>query len=120
MNTITVGHFKKHVHDVLYQRYDLMIVEPGIKKGGIIAQAGLMIDEDSGYILKICMYDHFTESYYCKSLNVQWADERNRSWLASVLVDQFVDLIYDVRTKTQKTIKGYYNNVLTALGVDKI
>jgi len=116
MATITVGHFKKHVYDVLYQRYDLMIIEPSIKKGGIIVQAGLILDDDSGYVLKICMYDHFTESYYCKSLNVNWADERNRSWLTEVLTEQFIDLIYDVRTKTQNVIKGHHDNFLKSFG----
>lgn len=116
MATITVGQFAKHAHDVLYQRYCSTIVEPAIKTGGIIAQAGLIIDEDVGYVLGMCIYDHFTGSYYIKKLNVNWADDRNRSWLAGVLLDHFVDIVHDVRVKTQSVIREKHDAYISSFG----
>jgi len=116
MATITVGHFKKHASDVLYHRYEIGIVEPKILIGGIIGQCGLERDEDVGYVLKMCIYDHFTGSYYNKSLNVNWADDRNRQWLGEVLLTQFTDTIHDVRVKTQALIREKHDAYISSFG----
>jgi len=113
---MTKEEFTEHAHHVLLHRYDIMLVEPKSYLGGLIGQAGLEKDDDVGYILKMCISDEFTESFYTESFNVQWADERNRAWLAEVLLDNKIRLISTVRRQTQTIIKNKHDDFLKSFG----
>jgi len=113
---MTKNDFATHAYDVLYHRYDIVMVEPKIYLGGVIGQAGLEKDEDVGYILKTCIHDEFTDMFYSESFNVQWADERNRKWLAEITLDHQAKLISTVRNRTQIIIKDKHDDFLRSFG----
>lgn len=93
------------------------VLEPACIYAGHITYAGLEYDVDNMTQLKMCVYDYNTDTYQTKSLNVDWADNERRRWLASVLLTQFSYIIRDTRTFTQNNIQHDYNNLMRSMGI---